>query len=286
MLQGNLSQDDPPAVLKDEYVEGYVRMLEGMESPEADLLILPESPSPVMYQVDPKYRGVLENLSRKFTFGMIFNNIRRDDSTGSPIYFNSAYFLDGSGTPRGVYDKTHLVPFGEYIPGRDLFAFMQTITKDVGEFQRGERSPLFSIGGHPVSTTICFEDIFPALVRGLIRDGGELVVNLTNDGWYGASSAPFQHFNIARWRAIENRRYFLRSTNTGISAIIDPSGGIHGATKIQSRAVCEGYFGFVTEQTFYTRYGDAFILLCAIIVFGCTILVYAKGAKTGRRNNG
>lgn len=281
MLQGNLSQDDSPAVLRDKYVEGYVHMLDDLESPGADLLILPESPSPLRYQLDTKYREVLENLSRRFTFGMIFNNIREDNGTGGPVYYNSAYYLDGRGNSGGVYDKTHLVPFGEYIPGRDLFAFMQTITKDVGEFHRGLGSGLFSINRHPVSPTICFEAIFPALVRRSVREGGELIVNLTNDAWYGASSAPFQHFNIARWRAIENRRFFLRSTNSGISAVIDPSGRIHGATGIQSRAVCEGRFGFVSEQTFYTRYGDAFILLCAIIVFGCTIGVYARGSNRG-----
>jgi apolipoprotein N-acyltransferase len=171
----------------------------------------------------------------------------------------------------------HLVPFGEYIPLRDTFTFIQTITKDVGEFHRGTEYKLLSVGEHEMSVSICFEAIFSDLVRKFVRDGSGLIVNLTNDGWYGSSSAPFQHFNIARWRAIENRRYFLRSANTGISAVVSPSGRVKTATGILSQAVCEGHFGFVTQQTFYTRYGDLFIFLCAIIVFGCTVFLYAIG---------
>ncbi len=287
MLQGNLSQDDSLAVLREKYLTGYERMLEA-EAPEGgDLLILPESPTPVIYRQESEYQSTLEKLARRFTFGMIFNNIRVEDGGGGTLYYNSAYYLDGAGAYGGSYDKIHLVPFGEYVPAKDLLVFMRTITQDVGEFKPGQDHRLFSLNGHRVNATICFEAIFPGLVREFVGAyGSELIVNLTNDGWYGASSAPFQHFNIARWRAIENRRYFLRAANTGISAVIDPSGRIQGATAILSQAVCEGDFGFVSEQTFYTRYGDAFILLCAIIVFGCTILVYANSGKTGPRRNG
>jgi len=286
LLQGNLSPDDPPAVLEEKYLFGYERMVENLESGDADLLILPESPTPPgMYQWDAEYKAMLENLARRYTFGMIFNNIRIEDDAERLLYYNSAYFMDGTGIPGGIYDKTHLVPFGEYLPAKDLFGFMKTITQDVGGFHRGSNYELFTLGGHPVNATICFETIFPGLVRKFVRSGSQLIINMTNDGWYGSSSAPFQHFNIARWRAIENRRYFLRSANTGISAVIEPSGRMHSATAILRQAVCEGRFGFVTQQTFYTRYGDAFIFLCAIIVFGCTIFVFAKGPRRGPFHN-
>jgi apolipoprotein N-acyltransferase len=210
---------------------------------------------------------------------LICNNIRVEDGASGPIYYNSALYLDGSGKAAGIYDKMHLVPFGEYIPMRDVIPFMRTITQDVGGFQRGSRYVHFTLGGHPVNVVICFEAIFPDLVRRFVRGGSHHIVNLTNDRWYGSSSAPFEHFNIARWRAIENRRYFLRAANSGITAVVEPSGRIQGATGILRQAVYEGRFAFVTQQTFYTRYGDAFIFLCAIIVIGCAIIVFAKSPK-------
>jgi apolipoprotein N-acyltransferase len=205
--------------------------------------------------------------------------MRVEDSPEGPRYYNSAYFLDGEGNAGGVYDKMHLVPFGEYIPAKSLFVFIKTITQDAGEFQPGSDYKVFMLDGHPMNVIICYEAIFPGLVRNFIRNGSGLIVNLTNDGWYGYSSAPFQHFNIARWRAIENRRYFLRATNTGISAVIEPSGKVQSSTGILQEAVCEGHFGFVSQQTFYTLHGDVFTFLCAIIVIGCTIFVYTKGRK-------
>ena len=150
---------------------------------------------------------------------------------------------------------------------------MQTITQDVGEFTPGRNYKIFRMEGYPFNVTICFEAIFPDLVRKFVRDGSRLIVNLTNDKWYGASNAPFQHFTNARWRAVENRRYFLRAANSGISAVVEPTGRVQTATGILRRAVCEGQFSFVTRQTFYTRHGDVFVLLCAIIICGSLIFI-------------
>lgn len=277
MLQGDLSQDDSLSIQTEKFKAGYVRMADELKGEETDLVILPESPAPIMYQEDEDYRRIISGLARRYTFGLIFNNIRTEDTEEARRYFNSAYYLDHRGTVSGVYDKMHLVPFGEYIPMKALFVFMHTVTRDVGAFDRGRNYVLFTLGDNPASATICFEAIFPGLVRKFVRDGSRLLVNITNDRWYGRSSAPFQHFNIARWRAIENRRFFLRSANSGISAVIEPSGRIQTATGILRRAVCRGRFAFVEQQTFYTRYGDAFVFLCAIIVFGCVIFVYTKG---------
>ena len=277
MLQANLRADASPGALREAYPAGYVRMLDSAPPSRIDLLILPESPTPVFYQQDETLRQTVSELARRATFGLVFNNIRIGDADGGMRSYNSAYFLDAGGGLTGVYDKIHLVPFGEYIPMKGLFVFMRTITQDVGEFDRGNVYALPRVGGERVNATICFEAIFPGLVRRFVRDGSRLIVNLTNDGWYGRSSAPFQHFNIARWRAVENRRYFLRSANTGISAVIEPTGRVQTATGILERAVCEGRFAFVAQQTFYTRYGDVFVWLCAMIVFGCAVPAYAKG---------
>jgi apolipoprotein N-acyltransferase len=279
MLQGDLSADETPSVLSGKYREGYTSMANELRSSAVDLLVLPESPTPVMYENDAPYQAILKKLAARYTYGLIFNNIRSEETAEGVKYFNSAYYLDGKSKIPFVYDKIHLVPFGEYIPLKKLFVFMRTVTQDVGEFQPGGEIRLFMLGTNPVNATVCFEAIFPGLVRRFVRNGSRLIVNLTNDRWYGDSSAPFQHFSIARWRAVENRRYFLRAANSGISAVIEPTGRIQTSTGILKRTICEGRFTFCVVQTFYTRYGDAFVSLCAIIVFSFTILALTRGRK-------
>jgi len=285
MLQGNLSADDTADVLSEKYQNGYVEMANTLHSPAVDLLILPESPSPVRYDQDAQYRTLLNDLAARYAFGLFFNNVRSEETAGNLRYFNSAYYLDGKSAVPRVYDKIHLVPFGEYVPLKEFFVYMRTITQDVGEFHPGGERRLFMLGTQPVNATVCFEAIFPDLVRGFVKGGSRLIVNMTNDRWYGDSSAPFQHFSIARWRAVENRRYLLRAANSGISAVIEPTGRVQEATGILRRAICEGRFAFCSQQTFYTRYGDMFIFLCAIIVCGFTVLILFRRTRETDSDN-
>jgi apolipoprotein N-acyltransferase len=268
MLQGNISFDAPDNVVLDKFQNGYVRMADRLPPSGTDLLVLPESPSPVYFETNASYRGVIEQLAKRFPLGIVFNNIRREENAEVLHYFNSAYFVDRNGVLRGVYDKMHLVPFGEYIPLKKLFSFVEVISKDVGSFESGSEYRLVQVGDHPANSIICFEAVFPSLVRRFVHDGSELILNLTNDGWYGDSPAPYQHLAIARLRAVENRRFLLRATNSGISAVVEPSGSVQASTGILREAICEGRFDFVGERTFYARYGDVFVFLCAIILFG------------------
>ena len=237
-----------------------------------DLLMIPESPAPVFFQDDEDYKKLLEQLASRFPLGLAFNNVSWRETGGQRRYFNTAYFLDRRGSLTGTYDKMHLVPFGEYIPLKKVFFISETISKDVGEFSPGQDYSLMRIGDHPANAIICFEAVFPDLVRRFVREGSELIVNLTNDGWYGDSAAPYQHLAISRWRAIENRRYLLRATNSGISAFIEPSGAIQSSTPILRPAVCEGRFAFISRQSLFTRYGNVFVFLCAIIPVGFLII--------------
>jgi apolipoprotein N-acyltransferase len=184
--------------------------------------------------------------------------------------------LDSSGQTLGRYDKIHLVPFGEYIPWKDWLSFVEMISKDVSDFTPGTRHEVFSLGDHRVNAIICFEAVFPDLVSSFVRQGSQVIVNLTNDGWYGDSAAPYQHLAMARWRAIENRRYLLRAANSGISAVIEPSGSIQVRSELLSRQVCLGRFAFVEELSVYTRYGHAFIILCAIITLLAGVLSFGR----------
>jgi apolipoprotein N-acyltransferase len=271
MLQGNLDINEPEEVLSEKIKAGYVRMADTLKPLQVDLLILPESPSPVSFQYEPAYSRVLEDLARRHSLGLVFNNIRYEQLEEEGRYFNSAYFLDHSGATAGVYDKIHLVPFGEYIPLKKLFFFAETITKDAGGFSPGKDFRIVEMRGRPANAIICFEAVFPGLVRRFVQQGSQLIINLTNDRWYGDSSAPYQHLAIARWRAVENRRYLLRAANSGITALIEPSGRIQRSTGFLTEAVCRGRFAFLEGLTPYARYGDVFVFLCAIIV--CVVLM-------------
>jgi apolipoprotein N-acyltransferase len=274
MLQGNFSPDD--GLLPGEpYRMDYAKLAESLKVPDPDLLVLPESPSFSMYPQDEAYRQELDQLAGRTTLGLVFNNVRSRDENRVQ-YFNSAYFLGRDGRILDVYDKIHLVPFGEYIPLKKIFSFTTTISKDVGEFSPGVDFRVVPLQGHPVNALICFEAVFPNLVRQFVRRGSQLILNLTNDGWYGNSAAPYQHLAIARWRAIETRRYLLRAANTGISAVIEPAGVIQTATELQQKAVCAGRFGFIAHQTVYSRYGDVLVFLCAIIPCGLMVFVQIR----------
>jgi len=279
MLQKNISYDDPHSVLLDKFLNGYVRMADRLKSSGTDLLLLPESPSPVFFETDAPYRKTLQTLAGRFRFGIIFNNVRYLESGESSRFYNTAYFMNRGGLVEGVYDKIHLVPFGEYIPLKSILSFVEVISKDVGSFEFGADYRTIKLDGHPVNAVICFEAVFPGMVRRFVGQGSELIVNLTNDGWYGNSAAPFQHLAIARFRAVEFRRFLLRSTNSGVSAVVYPDGRIQSSTGILREEICRGRFDFINARTLYARYGDVFVLLCAIISVGSALFA-------GQRNDG
>jgi apolipoprotein N-acyltransferase len=284
MLQANLPLDEPESSLALKFREGYQRLARSL--PRAiDLLVLPESPSPLTFQYDESYRASMLELARNFPLGMVFNNIAQSEDGPEPAYFNSAYFLDRDGRETARYDKLHLVPFGEYVPLRKLFFFAESITKDVSDFHPGSGYVTARLDGHPANAIICFEAVFPEISRRFARDGSELILNLTNDGWYGPTAAPYQHLTIARWRAVENRRYLLRAANSGISAVVDPTGRIRTSTGLLKEDICIGDFAFISGHSAYTRYGDWFSAVCAIIsgllLFRCLGLGHRRRAGEG-----
>jgi apolipoprotein N-acyltransferase len=285
LLQGNLGLEEPESALIRKFRDGYVEMAARLHDEQIDLLVLPESPSPLTFQYDAEYREAMRRLASRFSLGMVFNNIARSEEGGTLRYFNSAYFLGGDGAELARYDKIHLVPFGEYIPLRGALSLVESITKDVSDFHPGLEYVTASVDGHPVSAIVCFESVFPGLVREFIRRGSQLIINLTNDGWYGDSAAPYQHLLMSRWRAIENRRFLLRATNSGISAIVDPSGRIQVSTPLLKQDICIGKFAFVDHTTPYTRYGDWFALACAIISFLLLLHCYGGGKSEHSRKS-
>ena len=278
LLQGNLSVDDAYDTLYEKFEKGYVRMADTLAPNSADILILPESSAPKLFQGDESYRRAMEKLAQRYPLGLVLSNINyKERQDGTWEHFNSAFFLAGDGSLAGVYDKIHLVPFGEYIPYKKLLFFAETVSKEMGGFNEGDELRILPLGGRPANAVICFEAVFPDLVRRFSARGSQVIVNLTNDGWYGISSAPYHHLEVARARAVENRRFFLRAANTGFSAVIEPTGRIASQTGLGEEAICLGRFGFIEEKTFYSRFGNVFAWLCVIISLSAGI--WSMGSK-------
>ena len=223
------------------------------------LLVWPEVPAPWYYDDDPEFRKLATSLARSSRTSFLFGTVARSPS-GAP--FNSAVLIGPGGEFLGRYDKVNLVPFGEYVPR--FFGFVNRITKEAGDFEAGSKPVVFRSEGRRYGTFICYEAVFPEFVRRFAADGAEVFVNISNDGYFGLSAARAQHLNIVRMRAAENRRWMLRATNDGVTAVIDPAGRVMRILQpFQEGTLRVGYVP-IREQTVYTRWGDWFALLCAI----------------------
>jgi apolipoprotein N-acyltransferase len=239
-----------------------------------DLIVWPESPSP-FYTNDPLFRDAVSELARQSGSWVVAGSIgitpvMHSGGQNSQI-FNSAALVSPQGEWVGRYDKVHLVPFGEYLPFPQVFAFAGGLTKEVGEFQRGASRMPLEAGGERLGMFICYESIFPDEVRQLALQGAQVLVNVSNDGWYGDSGAWKQHLQQTQMRAIENGRWLLAGTNTGMTASIDPYGRIVAATPRKVRTTLAAPYALSTGTTFYTRHGDWFAYLCAIISAGALL---------------
>jgi len=168
----------------------------------------------------------------------------------------------------------NLVPFGEFVPWP--FGFANKISTEVGDFAAGRQVVVSSAGSHKIGTFICYESVFPNFVRQFARGGAEALFNISNDGWFGNSAARQQHLTIVRMRAAENRRWILRSTNDGITGAIDPAGRVRGTLPLYTQATSYTGFSYISEQTFYTKHGDWFAVVCAVLALGCLVAPWAK----------
>ncbi len=177
--------------------------------------------------------------------------------------YNSAYFLSGHGVQLGRYDKIHLVPFGEFVPFRSILFFIDKMVANIGDFERGEAAQVFQLGNHGFAVSICFEIIFPDLVRQPVKRGAGYLVNITNDAWFGKSAASYQHMSMVALRAVENRVPIVRAANTGISGTVDAYGRIVDATEIfEEDWVIAQIRPKTSAPGFYSTYGDIFSWLC------------------------
>ena len=232
-----------------------------------DLIVWPESPAP-FYNSDPAFRESVSNIARAAQTWMLVGNLGTRNAGQTPgratQLYNSGSLISPAGDWDGRYDKVHLVPFGEYVPFKSVFGFAGGLTQEVGDFSAGtSRAPLKA--GGKLGVFICYESIFPDEIRQLAANGAEVFVNISNDGWYGDSGAYAQHLKQVRMRAIENARWLLRDTNTGVTAAIDPYGRVVASIPRKIRTALDAPYSLTNVTTFYTRHGDWFAYLCAII---------------------
>jgi apolipoprotein N-acyltransferase len=242
----------------------------------ADLIVWPEAPNDFL-EIDPalhanvsgqQFHAAVSSLARAARAPVIVGGIGVDaDPQMMRGYdeYNSAHFIAPDGRFVGRYDKMHLVPFGEYTPFRNLFFFAGKLLQDVGELDPGKHRSVFTTGGHTYGVFICYESVFADEVRQYARMGADALVNISDDGWYGDSSAAWEHLNMARMRAIENHRWVLRATNTGVTAAIDPYGRVVASAPRHIRTSFRAGFNYERDVTFYSAHGDLFAYFCALV---------------------
>ena len=224
------------------------------------IIVWPEVPAPLYYFEDAVLRGYVDNLARTAKAHVLLGIVAHTPG-GAPL--NSAALVSPEGVPVSRYDKVNLVPFGEFVPWP--FGFANKISTELGDFAAGSRVVVSPVGTHKIGTFICYESVFPGFVRKFVAGGAEVLFNISNDGWFGKSAAREQHLSMVRMRAAENRRWILRSTNDGITATIDSAGRLRGTLPKYTEATSYTGFSYLRAQTVYTKFGDWFPLLCAML---------------------
>jgi apolipoprotein N-acyltransferase len=240
-----------------------------------DLIAWPESPAPFR-EKDQQFQTAMAAIVAEDRAPLIVGNIGMEvDAAHRLQIYNSASIVNTDGRFAGRYDKIHLVPFGEVIPFRRMLFFMHQLTQNMTDLTTGTERKVFRLNGsqdgHLFGVFICYESVFGDEIRQFAKSGAEVLVNISDDGWYGDTSAPWQHLNMARMRAIENRRWILRDTNNGVTASIDPYGTVRQSIARHKTDALVASFGYSSEKTFYTEHGDWMAWICAVVSLGLMV---------------
>jgi len=284
IIQGNVDQSvkwDPR--YKDETVELYRRLTLTTRDLDTDLVVWPETSLPFFFQDRSEYRDRVLEIARDSGAGFIVGSPAYKIEGEKTKYYNRAYLIPPEGELKDYYDKIHLVPFGEYVPFKKYLPFIHRLVQAAGDFTPGQKAQPLKLTEFSAGVLICFEAIFPELARAQVKNGAEILVNLTNDAWFGTTSAPYQHLCMSIFRAVENRRPLIRAANTGFSAFINP----YGETISRSSLFGEEVLGRELELgghnlTFYSRYGDLFvyvILVMGLIQYFFILCYHRKRAR-------
>jgi apolipoprotein N-acyltransferase len=281
LAQGNIDQalkwDE---AFQAETVRIYERLTIEAARSKPDLVIWPETATPFFFQDAKQFQPLLFGIAQTTQSYLLFGSPSYRVDRGKVYHYNSAYLLSPAGAIEGKYDKIHLVPYGEYVPLSDLIS-IGSLGEGIGNFSPGREIKTLSTPKARFGVAICFEIIFPDLCRRIVKQGADFLVTLTNDAWYGRTSAPYQHLTIAVFRAVENRVWVARAANTGISGLIDPTGRIVKQSGLFTQEALTGDIRLMAERSFYTLWGDVFAWFCSAVVAGFLAFAWGRGRTRG-----
>ena len=276
LIQGNIAQEDKwqPSEAR-RILTTHEAMTRDAVRRGAEYVLWPESSTPFMFEEDPVGEAAVRALAREVGVPMLVGS-EEFERGPTPRLYNAAFQLAPDGATVAVYRKNHLVPFGEYVPFRRWLFFVSPLVDSLAEFAPGTSVALLPVGDRLVSTAICYEVVYPSLIRQAVEGGSELLTTITNDGWYGDSSAPYQHFAMASMRAIEEGRYLARAANTGISGIVDPYGRVVQASRTFEEAGLVGEVRLLTGRTLYSRTGDLVAYLALALLALALVVTHRR----------
>ena len=269
IVQGNFPQDikwDRDRVAQT--AAKYTELSHTLADQELDLLVYPETALPFRFR-HPNYaqhRALVEAAARSLETPILVGSLDAVETGTSEALYNRAFLLDRDGKIVSFSDKIHLVPFGEYIPFPDIFQYLEGLTEESGAFAHGIQRPAMEIpeSNERLGLFVCYEAVFPEISRDVVKKGATLLINITNDAWFGRTAAPYQHLAMSAFRAIETGRSVVRVANTGISCLISPAGAISDATGLFQTAAFSVNAETRTETTLYVRFGDFLVWICAL----------------------
>jgi apolipoprotein N-acyltransferase len=265
LVQGNIDQSIKwDESFQKETLKIYERLSFKVADERPDLIIWPETATPFFFQSAKEYQSLVLDIPKRTGAFLLFGSPSYKIEKGKVNHYNSAYLVSPFGQLTGRYDKIHLVPFGEYVPFGQYLS-LGSLGEGIGDFKSGKGIFNFSIPQGKFGVLICFEIIFPDLCRRFVKEGADFLVTITNDAWFGKTSAPDQHFAIATFRAVENRVFIARAANTGISGFIDPTGKMIRQGGIFTEEAIDGPIRLMKNRTFYTLYGDVFAGICSVL---------------------
>jgi apolipoprotein N-acyltransferase len=285
VIQGNIAQSEKwdPAIVGETLKRYSQYSLEAVKAdPSTDILFWPESAMPFFYGLDEEPTSELNSIIKTIGKPVLFGSDGVTRIDGKARLLNRAYLVDKNADIKGAYAKQHLVPFGEYVPFSQILFFVRHLVTGDVEFVPGSQPGPVFLGDRPLGVLICYEVIFPGISRETVLRGSEVLMNMTNDAWYGDTGGPYQHFEMSKWRAIESRVPLVRSANTGISGVFDATGNELGRLALNTGGSLTRTIHPMRSSSFYTRFGDIFAWFSIIITI-CGLLYGSIYANTKRR---
>lgn len=282
LLQGNVPQDQKwNPVYRDAIMAGYISLSRQAIAGGAQLVIWPEASTPFYFDLDAAMAEPVRRLAAQARVPFLIgtDEFERGQAGTGDRYFNSAVLVGTDGRSRVSYRKIRLVPFGEYVPFKTLLFFVGPLVEAVSDFSAGENPVVFDAEGTRFSVAICYEAVYAGMARTFVARGAELLTTITNDAWFGRSSAAFQHFDQAALRAVEQGRYLVRAANTGFSGAVDPYGRVIARTALFEAAAITVDVRLISSRTIYGITGDLIVWIC----FGVAGIALVLGRNRRRR---